>query len=483
MREREYRALGVLIVAAFSVAALAGFTVLLVHDPAAGLGERLPGEDGRPANLPPAPTVLFGKYFLRGSGVPSSITASWPCFRGPDRDNTSRETVSLVTPGPDLNQRVLWQKTDLGEGYAGAAVANGRVYVLDYDEARQADALRCFSLDDGRDIWRQWYFLGLKPNHGYSRTVPAVSGRYVVTIGPNCKVMCCDALSGNFLWGKDLLDEHEFGAACPLWYTGQCPLIDGSQAVIAVGGPQTLLMGVDLATGSIAWRTPNARKLAMSHSSIMLATINGVRTYVYAAIGGIVGVSAEPSSRGTLLWDFTDFAATTILPSPVVFNDGKIFATAGYGAGSIMLRVSWEGTRFVVREFYRCEPDSGFTCYQQTPILYKGMLIGILPADATARRFELACWDPDEQRFVWTSGKGHRFGWGPFMVADGKIIILNDDGVLSMAEASTEGYRPLGGSARILEGPEAWAPMALVAGRLIARDGRRMVCVDLRKKG
>lgn len=69
------------------------------------------------------------------------------------------------------------------------------------------------------------------------------------------------------------------------------------------------------------------------------------------------------------------------------------------------------------------------------------------------------------------------------MVADGKIIILNDDGVLSMAEASTEGYRPLGGGARILDGPEAWAPMALVAGRLIARDGRRMVCVDLRKKG
>lgn len=60
----------------------------------------------------------------------------------------------------------------------------------------------------------------------------------------------------------------------------------------------------------------------------------------------------------------------------------------------------------------------------------------------------------------------------------GKHFILDEDRVLTIAEAC----KPLG-SARILDGVDAWAPMALVDGRLIVRDSRRRVCVDLRRKG
>jgi outer membrane protein assembly factor BamB len=473
-----YRALSVVIIAAFAVAALAGFTVLVVHDPVSDLAEHLPGEDGRPANLPPSEAVAIGRYFQRFDGAPSSIDAAWPGFRGPARDNTSREAIPLAVPTAGWKPPILWSLT-LGEGHAGAAVANGRVYVLDYDETRQADALRCLSLDDGREIWRRWYTVRLKRNHGISRTIPAVNGRYVVIIGPACHVMCCDALTGELAWSIDL--AREFGTQVPLWYTGQCPLIDGAQAVIAPGGSEALLVGVDLASGRIAWRTPNPGGLKMSHSSIVVATIAGVRTYVYAAIGGIVGVSAETANRGTLLWNSTAFDATVIAPSPVPLGDGRVFVTAGYGAGSIMLRVSraaGAGRLFSTEVLYRHRPTEGFGCEHQTPVLYRGTLIGVLPKDAGAKREELACWDPDG-RWLWSSGQTARFGLGPYLIADGKLIVLDEDGTLTMAEASTETYRPLG-SAKILDGPDAWAPMALVAGRIIARDSRRMVCVDLR---
>jgi outer membrane protein assembly factor BamB len=474
------RALSVAIIAAFSVAALAGFTILVVHDPVSDLSEHLPGADDRPADLPPSAAVKIGEGFARSGGVPSSITASWPGFRGAWRDNTSRETVALATPGQDWKPAILWDIPDLGEGHAGAAVSNGRVYVLDYDEKMLADSLRCFSLDDGREIWRRWYRVPLKRNHGISRTVPAVSGRYVVTLGPNCQLMCCDAMSGDFLWGCDL-PGREFGAEVPNWYAGQCPLIDGGQVVIGVCGPDALLTGVDLATGRVAWRTPNPRGLKMSHSSIVVTEIEGVRMYVYAAIGGIVGVSAEPGGgRGALLWDSADFNATVIAPTPVPLSDGKIFLTAGYGAGSIMLRVSANGGAFAAEVLDRWSPSAGFSCEQQTPVVLDGMLIGILPTAAGTRREELACWDP-AGRWAWLSGQDRRFGqYGPFLLADGKLVILNEDGVLTIAEATTTEYRPLG-SAKILEGPDAWAPMALVAGRLLARDTHRMVCVDLRR--
>ena len=98
----------------------------------------------------------------------------------------------------------------------------------------RATLLRCLSLADGREIWRRWYRTGAKRNHGVSRTVPAVTDRWVVTIGPRCHVLCVDAERGEFLWGIDL--AREYGAAEPLWYAAQNPLIDGGTVVIAPGG-------------------------------------------------------------------------------------------------------------------------------------------------------------------------------------------------------------------------------------------------------
>jgi outer membrane protein assembly factor BamB len=474
----NHRLLRAVIVVAFSVLGLTAFAYLVTYDPVAHFSQEVPGADGRPQAAPSTGMMVrIGEFFRTFDGTPSSITASWPRFRGAFEDNVSRDPIPLVEPSGSWQPPLLWS-VQLGEGHAGAAVANGRVYVLDYDERRQADALRCLSLDDGKEIWRRWYTVPLKRNHGISRTIPAVNDRYVVTIGPSCQVMCCDALSGDLRWGIDLAGR--FGAEVPLWYTGQCPLIDGAQAVIAVGG-SSLLAGVDLATGRVLWQTPNPRKLKMSHSSIMEMTIGGVRQYVYAALGGIVGVSAEPSSRGTLLWESSAFDATVIAPSPVGIGDGRIFVTAGYGAGSIMLRVTRSETTFKTEVLYRHRPAEGFACEHQTPVVFEGKLLGILPKDAGSRRSELACWDPDG-RWVWSSGQANRFGLGPYLLADGKLIILNEDGVLTLATASTKSYQPLG-SAKILDGPDAWAPIALVAGRLIARDTHRMVCVDLRRKG
>jgi outer membrane protein assembly factor BamB len=472
----KYRLARALVVALFSLAGLTGFSLLLVHDPAAGLALHEPGMDGRPASLGPAPKVRIGEYFRAADGQPSELRASWPRFRGPYQDNTSREAVPLAASFGPEGPPVVWS-AEVGEGHAGPAVAGGRVYLLDYDEARQADALRCLSLDDGREIWRRWYTVRLKRNHGISRTVPAVSERYVVSLGPGCQAMCVDAASGELRWGLDLVER--FGTEVPLWYTGQCPLIDGGQAVLAPGG-SALLAGVDLATGEVLWETPNPGGWGMSHSSIMVMRLGGVRTYVYAAIGAIVGVSAESRDRGHLLWQSAEFDATVIAPSPVDVGQGRIFQTAGYGAGSILLQVAREGEAFSVRARYRHRPAQGFACEQQTPVLFDGHLFGIMPKDGGSLRSELVCWDP-AGRLVWSSGPSRRFGLGPYLLADGKLLLLNDDGVLTVAEASVEGFRPLG-SVKILEGPDAWAPMALVEGRLLARDTRRLICVDLRRR-
>jgi outer membrane protein assembly factor BamB len=308
-----------------------------------------------------------------------------------------------------------------------------------------------------------------------SRTIPAVDDNYVVTIGPRCHVMCVDAEDGEFLWGLDLVEE--LGAEVPLWYTGQCPLIDNGIAVLAVGG-EALLIGVDCATGRIVWRTPNPSGWKMSHSSVMPMRLAGIDTYVYCADGGVVGVAADGADAGRILWQTGLWSPKVCVPSPIVFDDGRIFATAGYGAGSMMLRVTRRDGGFGVESLYRLEPEDGMACEQQTPLLYEGHLFSILPKDAGGFRNRFVCYDPDGE-VVWSSSKSERFGLGPFLLADGKFLILDDWGVLTLAEATTEEFRVLD-RARILQGRDAWGPMALAGGRLLARDSGTLVCVDMR---
>jgi outer membrane protein assembly factor BamB len=82
---------------------------------------------------------------------------------------------------------------------------------------------------------------------------------------------------------------------------------------------------------------------------------------------------------------------------------------------------------------------------------------------------------------VWNSGRD-KFGSAPYMVAGGLIYAMNDDGVLTLAETTPQAYRPLARAEVIEGGVDSWGPLALVAGRLIARDMTRMVCLDVAEK-
>ena len=468
-----------LVVGSFAAAAVAVFWLWLSANPTEDFVLSVPGTDGRPqASTDDVGRVLIGEHFRASDGVPADLPGSWPRFRGPSFDNKSPDTVVPAGSFGESEPRVLW-KVALGEGHAGAAVDRGRVYVLDYDEELSADMLRCLSLADGREIWRRWYGVRIKRNHGMSRTVPAVADGYVVTIGPKCHVMCVDAETGDLLWGIDL--ERELGAEVPLWYTGQCPLIDDGLAVLAVGGTE-LLLGVDCATGNVIWRTPNPDGYSMSHSSIMLMDILGKRSYVYCALGAVVGVSAEKEDRGALLWTNTDFDATVIAPSPVQIDSDRVFVTAGYGAGSMLLRIERDGDSFAAETVYQTRPKEGFSCEQQTPLVHNGLLFGILTKDAGPLRNQFVCYDPSGT-MVWTSGETNRFGLGPYAIAGDRILILDDSGMLTVADLKATEYRPLG-QMRILDGLDAWGPLAFAGRLLIARDSKTMVCIDLgRERG
>lgn len=447
------------------VGGLSLLSLLLAEGRGAGVLLRVPVVENEVEAA--ADTAPFVGELTTSDGQPSQLPGAWPGFRGPNLD--AIVTVDLPEP---LNRqwsagqpKVLWD-IELGEGYAGAAVADGRVYVLDYDQVRQGDTVRCLSLDDGREIWRYFYPVKTKRYHGMSRTVPAVAGDYVITLGPKGHVLSLDAATGTLRWKRDLVRED--GAKIPPWYAGQCPLVDGNQLILGVGGTEALVMALDYRTGEVLWRTPNPLGWRMTHSSLVPMKLGGEKSYVYCTSGGVVGVSAMD---GRLLWQYTDWRISIAnVPTPVVIDDERVFLSGGYNAGSMMLAIKHIGEEYVPEVLLRLGPKV-FGSDQQTPIHYEGYLYGVRPDG------QLVCLGPDGQ-IRWTSSSAHKFGLGPYTIINGLIYVMNDEGHLTVAEATPEAYKPLT-AAQVLQGHESWGPMAFVSGRLIVRDLTHMVCLDI----
>ena len=429
---------------------------------------RVPGRDGTIEQSENVARPEAGEPIL-GDGVASNVTGEWPCFRGANYDSSWQGSPPLARSWPPEGPSVLWS-IEVGDGYSGAVISRGRVYLLDYDKEAEADTLRCLSLDDGRELWRNSYPVAVAFHHGMTRTVPAIVGDHVITIGPRCHLTCWDAMTGKAHWLIDL--ERDFGTRVPEWYTGQCPLIDQDRLIVAPCG-EALLMALDYRTGDVIWSCPNPRGWNMTHASVVPMEIQGRRSYVYCAGDGVVGVAADD---GSLLWESTAWKEINATgPSPVILPDNQIFLSRGYGSGALMLQLVESDGRLEAKTIFELKPKQ-FSSEQHTPIFRDGHLFGIRKVGAKT----MVCLDLNGN-IVWDSG-GDRFGLGPYMFADDLLLILDDDGILTLAEATTTGYKRLAQHEVLPGGHDAWGPMAMAGGRLIVRDMTRMVCLDLTAK-
>ena len=461
--------------------AIAGLTSIawwMTNNPVKEIIESVPGMDNRGEGVAVNLEINIGEFYERFERSRTELKESWPRFRGENFDNISRSAVALIDRFPENGPTVKW-KIELGEGHGGAAIYEGKVYILDYDEELRADMLRCFDLVSGIELWRRWYKVAVKRNHGMSRTVPAVTEDYIVSIGPRGHVMCVDREDGNLRWGLNL--EKEYGSEVPFWYTGQCPLIENDKAIIATGGNK-LLAAVDCKSGEILWETPNELEWGMSHSSVIPFEYQGTKMYVYSAIGGACGIAADGPDEGKILWSTTEWKQNVVAPSPVCLPDGKIFLSAGYGAGSMILQLSRSNGAYTAEVVTSYSPKEGLASEQQTPLVFQGHLLGILPKDAGPLRNQLICVHPDDfQKVIWSSGQTVRFGLGPYMIADNKLYILSDDGTLIIAEPSVRSYIEYDRYRVIPDGADAWAPLAVADGYMVLRDSKTMFCLDMAK--
>ena len=206
-------------------------------------------------------SVVLGAIVLALVGdVLTLVAKDWPQWRGTERLGLWTET-GILREFPDDGLTVKW-RVPVNGGYSGPAVADGRVFVLDYveTEPRTMDGTeRVLALDEetGETLWtHEWsttYRMLMFTYATGPRATPTVDGDRVYVTGSTGLIFCLNAATGEVIWQKDTVAEYD--TSIPVWGTSSAPLIDGDRVIFLVGGePDALVMAFNKHTGREVWR-------------------------------------------------------------------------------------------------------------------------------------------------------------------------------------------------------------------------------------
>jgi hypothetical protein len=393
-----------------------------------------------------------------------SLASDWPQYLGPGRNAVSTET-GIKRSWPESGPEVLWT-IPLGEGFGGAAVSEGIVYVLDR-EGEEGDILRALDLLTGKEDWTYSYDAPGKLDRDGSRSVPTVDGNYIYACGPFGHFHCIDKLTHKSIWSKNVWTDYS-NDEYPRWGIAQNPLIYGDLVILASQTQKAGVVAYDKLTGAERWASPALPGKAGYVSPKIVILGGDDHVVMISASGAVVGMDPE---TGKELWSYDGWQCKIPVPNVTEIGDGRIFITGGYKAGSAMIRIVKKSGSFAVSELFKNEE---FGTHVHPAILHNGYLYGHCSTNET--RDGLMCMSLDG-KVMWKTGRDPLFDKGGFILVDGLFLSVDGNkGWLYLIEPGPDGFDELA-KAKLLDTNTCWAPLALTDGKLLIRDQKQMKCV------
>jgi outer membrane protein assembly factor BamB len=305
-----------------------------------------------------------------------AVADDWPQWMGPSRDNVWREDELLDT-FPAAGPKVLW-RTAIAGGYAGPAIAAGRVFVTDYvtdadvkvanfERKASTGTERVLCLDEatGKVLWTHEYPVTYTIAYPAGpRCTPTVDGDRVYTLGAEGNLCCLNVADGNLLWSRDLKADYDTKAA--LWGWASHPLVDGDRLVCVVGTEMAHAVAFDKRTGKELWRAGKAPE--QGYSPPTMIETGGRKQIVFTKPDGIYAV--EPAT-GQILWESPYNADNgSIIMAPV--QVGEYLYVGGYQEKNLLLKLG-PGKPEVI---WRNKPKHGVSAVNVQPIVADGLIYG-----------------------------------------------------------------------------------------------------------
>ena len=397
------------------------------------------------------------------SCAPYAWSADWPNFRGPNRDGKSAET-GLLQEWPEGGPTLIWAREDLGHGYASVVVVGDMLYTT----GMEGGIGYVYAMGvDGSPKWKKAYgptWTGDRPG---TRTTPTVYKGMLYVMSAHGRVVCFDAGTGDEKWAVDT--ARQFGARNISWGMTESLLVDGSKLICTPGGPEAGVVALNRETGQTIWVCTELGEESGYCSPVPLK--RGARDIIVTMMAkSLVGIDWE---SGRLLWQFGHPAAYNIHAVAPVYEDGRIYITAGYGGErGVMLELSETGER-ITRKW----TDSRLDCQHGGVIVHEGYIYG------TGDRNNGGKWVCMDLKTGEVVAEIPAVGKGSIAYADGKFYGYGEGGRVGLINASPKDFRMIS-SFKITKGSQQhWAHPVVANGRLYIRHGNALMAYDITDGG
>ena len=395
----------------------------------------------------------------------SAFAGDWPQWGGPNRDFKS-PARGLAARWPSGGPRKLWSRP-LGEGHSAIVSDGPRLYTL-YRKGDREVAV-CLDSGTGRTLWEYAYaapaMVRMDLTYGSGpHSTPLVAEGLVYTVGMTGKMFCLDKLTGKVIWGHDLWAEYG-GSLINVGYSSS-PVAHRGTVIVQVGGAGRSLMAFDRRQGGVVWQAGSFRN---SSSSPILAVVDGQTQLIAFMHREVVGLDPD---TGELLWSHPVTAEWNFhfnISTPVWGEGNLLFISAAYGVGGRVLQLRREGGRTAVTQLWQSERTR---VHKENAVRLGDVIYAstghLGPAFFTAI-------DMKTGRVLW---QDRNFSHASFIHADGRFVILDEDGALGLASPSPSGLT-IHSKTGLFDGT-SWTVPSLVGTRLYVRDRRTIMALDLR---
>jgi outer membrane protein assembly factor BamB len=430
----------------------------------------------------------------------------WPQWLGPQRDGVWRET-GILEKFPKGGPTVKW-RVPIGSGYAGPAVAGGRVYITDrilakgttnptgagaFRRSRLAGSERVLCLDEatGKEVWKHEYPCEYAISYPAGpRCTPVVRDGKVWTLGAMGDLLCLDADSGKVIWSKNLPKDYRTTPA--VWGFAAHPLLDGDRLICLVGGAGSAAVAFHKDTGKEIWRALTATP-DIGYSPPTLIEAGGTRQLI---IWHPASVNSLDPETGKVYWS-EPFRANASLTVAMPRQAGDLLYLTSFYSGSLMLKLAadrpaatvlWKSKTFEGGQG-REQPRNtdGIQSIMPTPFIQGGHIYGICSYG------ELRCVNAATNERLWMTLKATGNAvkpeerWGnAFLVAQGdRFFLFNEKGDLIIARLTPQGYEEID-RAHLLEPdnhmpgrPVVWSHPAFANRCIYVRNDHEIICASL----
>jgi len=418
----------------------------------------------------------------------------WPQFCGMQRNNTSAET-GLARSWPAGGPPEVWS-VDVTTGYAGPAIKDGKVYLMDHTNA--VSSIRCFAFDSGKELWSCAFDdPGELKNKKYpgTRGTPTVTedSLYAVTLFGTA--VCMDLKTRKLKWQHNL--KQEYGKEVGGFGVAQSPLLYGDLVILAPMSAEGSVVAVNRSSGDVVWKTSGHPGTGFVSPSLI--SVDGEDQILVVAGGEkppkktrrkkkkdpAVPKKLRPTyvlalspQDGKVLWSYDGWKCHNPIPHPIRVDKNTLFVTSGYKSVSKLIKLKKSAAGFDVEELMETK-DAASQIEQ--PVFANGHLF--VGGTVKSARKGLVCIDLNGT-VKWDASdieSAPRFNDLNMLVADGMLIGLDgSSGMLYLIEATPKGFNELASAKVVAEKGQTWAPIALSNGKLIVRDHTVMKCLNLR---